>query len=85
MTRNHHQTGKPVSPDPTINCVRSSPRSHALTGQSPDRCGAYQLPPIALSGREKEILALIAGDGSDREVALKLYLQRPGRSANLCS
>lgn len=50
----------------------------APTRQSCDRSGRYEMPPIALSSREKEILTLIAGDGSDREVALQLYHQRHG-------
>ena len=51
------------------------------TGQSSDSCSRYQIPPLALSPREREILSLIASDGSDSEIALKLYLQRTGPSA----
>ena len=49
------------------------------TGQSSGSCSRYQIPPLALSPREREILSLIAGDGSDREIALKLYFQLSGR------
>lgn len=39
----------------------------------------YQIPALPLSPREEEILTLIAGNGSDSEIALKLYQQRSGR------
>ena len=42
----------------------------------------YEIPALPFSPREAEILNLIAGEGTDTEIASKLYQQRSGRCAS---